>query len=176
MPSPKSSRLNLTRWRERAGLRSAQESLAIKRCIWQWGLLSAEHRKPATQGELARALGVRRQYVTRILKSLVFDAPLELLAASPVTPAHVITMRQQYEQFRRQQETQAQREVEDWNTAWHDEEARAQNSTCRQDSRDAYSLNASGKSDEEELRRTVLESDNPDTRELCQRMFPWLKL
>jgi hypothetical protein len=113
MPSPRSSRLNLARWRERAGLRTPNESLAIKRCIWQWGMLSSEHRKPATQGELAKALGVRRSYVWRILKRLPFDAPFALLEGSPVTPAHVLSMRQRQEQFRRQQDEEVRREVED---------------------------------------------------------------
>ena len=111
MPSPRSSRLNLARYRERAGLRTPNESLAVKRCIWQWGLLSPEHRNPSTQGELAKALGVRRSYVWRILQRLPFDAPLEMLETSPITPAHVITMRRRQEQFRRQQEEQAQREA-----------------------------------------------------------------
>jgi len=118
MPSPRSSRINLARWRERAGLRTANESVAIKRAIWCWGLLSPEHRKPATQGELAKALGVRKSYVWRILKRLPFDASLEMLETSPITPGHVIAMRQRQEQYRRQQEEQAQREAEDWTAAW----------------------------------------------------------
>jgi ParB-like chromosome segregation protein Spo0J len=178
MPSPRSSRLNLARFRERAGLRTPQESLAIKRCIWQWGLLSPEHRKPATQGELARALGVRRQYVTRMLKRLPFDAPIEMLAASPVTPAHVISMRQCQEQSRRRQEDQERRDAEDWSDALREEEARAQQHDCSSKPeaeivRDAY---PSARSGERELRRILQGSNNPEDRELAKNMFPWMKL
>jgi hypothetical protein len=160
MPSPRSSRINLANWRERAGLRSPQESLAIKRCIWQWGLLSPDHRQPATQGGLAKALGVRRQYVTRILKSRVFEAPLELLAAGPITPAHVITMRQQHEQSRRQQDEEVRREVEDWTEAWREEESRAQQPGYSPEPGAVSHAHPSARSGEQELRRIVQESNN----------------
>lgn len=177
MPSPRSSRLNLANWRERAGLRTSQESLAIKRAIWSWGLLSPEHRKPETQGELARALGVRRQYVTRILKQLPFEAPIELLAASPVTPAHVINMRQQHEQSRRQQDEEARREAEDWTQAWREEDSQAQHGySPEQEAGTVSHTYPSARSGEQELRRMVQESNNPEDRELAKTMFPWLKL
>ncbi len=178
MPSPRSSRLNLAHYRERAGLRTAQESLALKKCIWQWALLSPEHRKPATQGELAAALGVRRQYVSRILKRVVFDAPLDMLAASPMTPGHVIAMRQRQEQHRRQQDEQAQQQVEDWIAAWRDEEARArqQGYSPEQEARNLSHANPAATRGEQELRRMVQESGNPEDRELAKTMFPWLKL
>lgn len=88
MPSAAASRRNLARWRERARVRSAQESLALKVCMWQWGLLSPEHRSPSMQAELAMALGVSRRYMRRILKRTLFYAPIELLAGSPTTPGH----------------------------------------------------------------------------------------
>lgn len=176
MPSPRSSRLNLARYRERAGLRTAQESLAIKRCIWQWGLLSPEHRTPSTQGALAAALGVRRSYVWRILKCLPFDAPLELLASSPITPAHVITMRQRQEQFRQHQEMQVQREAEDWTASWRQEEARVrqQGYSLEQEAGTVSNVYPIATRGEQELRRIVQESNNPEDRELAKSMFPWL--
>ena len=180
MPSPRSSRINLEQWRQRAGLRTANESLAIKRCIWQWGLLSAEHRKPATQGELARALGVRRSYVWRVLKRLPFDAPIEMLAASPITPGHVIAMRQVQQQCRQQQDEQARREAEDWIEAWREEDVPAQQQGYQFEQQsgdsDAYPNGSGAKSGAEELRRIVHGSDDPEDRELAKAMFPWLKL
>jgi hypothetical protein len=178
MPSPRSSRINLARFRERVGLRTPQESLAIKRCIWHWGLLSPDHRQPATQGGLAKALGVRRQYVTRILKCLPFDAPIELLAASPVTPAHVIAMRQQHEQSRRQQDEEARREAEDWTEAWREEDSRAQQHgySPEPEPETVSHAHPSARRGEQELRRIVQESNNPEDRELPKSMFPWLKL
>jgi hypothetical protein len=167
MPSPRSSRLNLARWRERAGLRTPQESLAVKRCIWQWGLLSPEHRRPATQGELARALSVRRQYVTRILKSLVFDAPIEMLVASPITPAHVISMRRHLEQFRQQQEIQAQQEAADWTAAWHQEQTRVQ----RGDHRPDWSAESRSNSCLDDPQERAWRDEEEEVRRI---MFPWL--
>lgn len=176
MPSPAASRRNLAHWRERAGLRSAQESLALKICVWQWGLLSPEHRSPSTQAELAKALGVSRRYVRRILKRTFFDAPIERLAASPVTPAHVIAMRQRQEQFRRQQDEEARREAEDWTAAGREEEARAQQQAyCpEQEAANVNPAYPSARSGEQELRRMV--GDDPELKELGRSMFPWLKL
>jgi hypothetical protein len=180
MPSPRSSRLNLARWRVRAGLRTHDESLAIKQSIRQWGLLSPEHRKPATQGELARVLGLRRSYVWRILKRLPFDAPIELLATSPITPAHVLSMRQRQREYRLRQDEQARREAEDWINAWCEEESRAQQQGygVEQQSGDVSDVypSASSTSSEAELRRIVKGSDDPEDRELAKAMFPWLKL
>jgi hypothetical protein len=82
---------------------------------------------------LAKALGVRRSYVCRILRRLPFDAPIELLAASPITPAHVLSMRQREQQCRRQQDKQARRESEEWTAAWREEEARVRQVGCRPD-------------------------------------------
>jgi hypothetical protein len=181
MPSPKSSRLNLVRWRERTGLRTPDESLAIKHSIWQWGLLSPEFRTPGTQGELAKALGVRRSYVWRILRRLPFDAPIELLAASPITPAHVLSMRQREQQSRLQQDEEARQEAERWAEAWHEEEARARQTGYRpeqqpEDASYAYPSDSGARRGEEELRRIVQASDDPEARELCRRMFSWMKL
>jgi hypothetical protein len=167
MPSPRSSRLNLARYRERAGLRTPNESLAINRCIWQWGLLSPEHRKPATQGELAKALGVRRSYVWRILRRLPFDAPIELLAASPITPAHVLSMRRQHEQSRRQQEEQAQSAAEDWTAAWQEEEARTRRDGYRPDQKAVNECNPHLDDPEERAWRQ-------EEEEVRRIMFPWL--
>jgi hypothetical protein len=126
------------------------------------GHISSYNRQP-----LAKALGVRRSYVWRILKRLPFDAPLELLAASPITPGHVIAMRQRNDQFRRQQDGQARREAEDWNAAWREEEARAQ--------RDSQRLYQSAANES----NTYL--DDPQGRawrdeedEVRRIMFPWL--
>jgi hypothetical protein len=174
MPSPRSSRPNLARYRERAGLRTANESLAIKRGIWQWGLLSPEHREPATQGELAKALGVRRSYVWRILKRLPFDEPL---VTSPVTPAHVIAMRERQEQYRRQQDEQARREAEDWTAAWHEEELRAQQQgySPEQQSGDVNDVFPSAsieRSGEHELRRMCRKAVIPRIRNWLRTCFP----
>lgn len=125
MPSPRSSAQNLARWRKRVGMRTANESLAIKQCIWQWGLLSPDHRRPATQAELAKALGVSRAYVSKIMKRLLFEAPIDSLTASPVTPAHVVAMRQRQEQFCRQQDEDSRQAAERWEEAGRDEEANA---------------------------------------------------
>jgi hypothetical protein len=160
-------------------LRSANESLAIKRCIWQWGLLSPEHRKPTTQGELAKALGVRRSYVGKVLKRLPFDAPVELLEASPVTPPHVISMRQRHEQFRRQQDEQARLEAECWAEAWREERARQQgywpepNTDNGLDAYPSHPRREPRNKDDEELHRMV--GDDPELRELARTMFPWKK-
>jgi hypothetical protein len=175
--------LNLERWREKAGLRSPFESLAIKHCIWQWGLLSPEHRNPSTQGELAKALGVRRSYVGRILKRMFLDAPFGMLSASPVTPAHVISMRQRHQQHRHQQDEQARAEAERWEAAWWDQEAKARwqgywpDQVVRNEC-DAYLADSPARASgpgQDEVRRIVRESD-PEDRELCRKMFPWLKL
>jgi transcriptional regulator with XRE-family HTH domain len=97
------------------------------------GLLSPEHRRPSTQAEFAKALGVSRRYVSRILKRTFFDAPIELLAASPVTPGHGFAMRRRQEQYRQQQDEQSRREAEHWAEAWHEEEARVRQVGCRPD-------------------------------------------
>lgn len=141
-------------------------------------MLSPEHRKPATQGELARVLGLRRSYVWRILKRLPFDAPLELLAASPITPAHVLSMRQRQCEHRLRQDEQARREAEDWISAWREEESRAQQPGYSPEPEPGTVSHAhpSARSGEQELRRIVQESNNPEDRELAKNMFPWLKL
>lgn len=124
MPSPKTSAQNLARWRKRAGMRTSNESRAIKHCIWQWRLLSPGHRKPATQGELAKVLGVSRPYVSTVIKRMFLDAPIGSLTASPVTPAHVIAMRKRQEQLVCQQE-EARQDAELWQQAWRQEESNA---------------------------------------------------
>src|SRR5215472_14671635 len=60
MPSPEASRRNLAKVRR---LRSAQESLIVKRFVWQWVLQTGP--KP-TQRQLARELGVRQTYVREV--------------------------------------------------------------------------------------------------------------
>jgi DNA-binding IclR family transcriptional regulator len=133
--------------------------------LWQWSLLSPEYRKPHTQAELAEALGVSRRYVRRILKRLAFDAPLDLLERSPVTPAYVIAMRQLHEQYRRQQEEQARQEAERWMEAWREEESKTQQQGWpRQNTRDERDTSSDSpelctwREEEEEVRRI---------------MFPW---
>ena len=93
MPSPKSSRLNLERFRKLVGLRSDQESLLIKHAIWHWILTPDEDRCHATLRELARQLGISRQYAERIAKRVNLDAPLDLLERSPAQPGE---LRQQH--------------------------------------------------------------------------------
>jgi hypothetical protein len=166
MPSPRSSRLNLAHYRERAGLRTSRESLAIKRCIWQWGLLSAEHREPETQGELARTLGVRRQYVTRILKRMPFDAPMEMLTASLTTPAHVLSLRQRQQEYRQQQEDQAQRDAENWTAAWQQEQTRVQRGDHR-----AWSAESRSDSCLDDPQERAWRDEEEEVRRI---MFPWL--
>jgi hypothetical protein len=104
-----------------------------------------------------------------------------MLAASPMTPAHVLSMRRRQEQFRRQQVEQASLEANDWTAAWREEEARARQQSYRaeQQSGDVsyvYPSASIARSGEQELRRIVQGSDDPEDRELAKAMFPWLKL
>jgi hypothetical protein len=97
------------------------------------------------------------------LKRLPFDAPIELLAPSPITPAHVLSMRQRQEQCRRQQDEEARREAEEWNAAWHKEEARALRDGYRPDQSAANESNPylddpqerGWRDEEEEVRRII---------------------
>jgi hypothetical protein len=129
----------------------------------------------------ARKENWRRRYESpflRVTNPETLDAPMEMLEASPITPGHVIAMRQRQEQFRRQQEEAAQRQAEDWAEAWRDEEARSgQAGYCLdQDESNKSHAYPSARSGEQELRRILLESGNPEDRELAKSMFPWLKL
>jgi len=107
-----------------------------------------------------------------------FDAPIEMLAASPVTPAHVITMRERQEQFRLKQGMQEKRGAEEWSDAWREEEARSRQAGNRVGLNESDESHArpSAMSGEQELRRILQGSNIPDDRELAKRMFPWLKL
>jgi hypothetical protein len=86
-------------------------------------------------------------------------------------------MRQRQQQFRRQQDEQARREVEDWTAAWREEEMRSrqQDYSPEEDTSNAYPNHPRPRNGEEELRLIVQESADPEERELAKSMFPWLK-
>jgi hypothetical protein len=76
-------------------------------------------------------------------------------------------MRQREQQCRRQQDEQARRESEDWNTAWHEEEARAR--------RDGYRPDQSAENDSNPCLDDPQERAWRDEEEEVRRiMFPWL--
>ncbi len=77
MPSPTSSRRNLAKVQRE---RSAEETGIIKRLVWQWALQPEDKRQ--SQQELARELRVSRQYINKVAKRVVLDAPRDL---QPVT-------------------------------------------------------------------------------------------
>lgn len=105
-------------------------------------------------------LGVSRSYVSRVVRHQNFDAPIDLLGRSPVTPAHVIAMCQRHQQFRRHLEEEARIQAERWEEEWREEEARTRQHGYLPDSetanqRVAYPKNPGDGSDGEELCRMV---------------------
>jgi hypothetical protein len=75
MPSPEASRRNLenarARWRAPKPWRSADESLAIKRLVWQW-FNSAEPAKWSGRA-VARWLGVTHTYIQKLVREFATD-------------------------------------------------------------------------------------------------------
>jgi hypothetical protein len=100
MSSARSSRLNLARWRERRGLRSADETLMVKHVIWQWYLQAEDQREPATRGGLGSTLGVSRQYVDKVIKWMPLQVPPDFSEKATVTPAEVQQARERRQQLR----------------------------------------------------------------------------
>ena len=79
MPSPEASRRNLTKVKR---LRSASESLIIKRLIWQ----SVVQSPNPTQREMGRQLGVSQPYVCKVVKRWGSEGMSAMLAnPEPVT-------------------------------------------------------------------------------------------
>src|SRR5215471_11052793 len=76
MPSPEASRKNLAKVRR---LRPAQESLIVKRLVWQWVLRTGP--KP-TQRQLAGALGVSQPYIRKVARKWGTEGMSAMLANS----------------------------------------------------------------------------------------------
>ena len=89
MSSARSSRLNLANWRQRAGQRSADETLMVKHVIWEWYLQPEDQREPDTRGGLGCALGVSRQYVDKVIRWMPLEVPPDFSERPTVTTACV---------------------------------------------------------------------------------------
>ena len=72
MPSPYSSRKNLDGyWRHVGRPRSPDETLIIKRLVWQWTHEDRKHR-PSLR-ELARQIGANHSYISRLWRKLLLE-------------------------------------------------------------------------------------------------------